>query len=213
VVSHADGRVIKVKNEKGKETEYPLVNFVRTNGFTALHQRPSVSVGNKVKKGALLADTSTSDNGQLALGQNALVAFMCWSGANYEDAIIISERMVKDSKFSSVHIEEFVCNVRDTKLGPEETTHDIPNVSETKLRNLDEDGVVRLGSEVRPGDILVGKITPKGETQLTPESAPALISEPGSDGKRQTRPHHRRKSFFPRARAPSRFRHHQAHPH
>ncbi len=169
VVSHADGRVIKVKNEKGKETEYPLVNFVRTNGFTALHQRPSVSVGDKVKKGALLADTSTSDNGQLALGQNALVAFMCWSGANYEDAIIISERMVKDSKFSSVHIEEFVCNVRDTKLGPEETTHDIPNVSETKLRNLDEDGVVRLGSEVRPGDILVGKITPKGETQLTPE--------------------------------------------
>jgi len=168
-VSHADGRVIKVKNEKGKETEYPLVNFVRTNGFTALHQRPSVSVGDKVKRGGLLADTSTSDNGQLALGQNALVAFMCWSGANYEDAIIISERMVKDSKFSSVHIEEFVCNVRDTKLGPEETTHDIPNVSETKLRNLDEDGVVSVGSEVRPGDILVGKITPKGETQLTPE--------------------------------------------
>src|SRR3989304_5380898 len=102
----ADGaRVIKVQNEKGKETESPLVNFVRTNGFTVLHQRPSVSVGDKVKKGALLADTSTSDNGQIALGQNALVAFMCWSGANYEDAIIISERMVKDSKFSSVHIE------------------------------------------------------------------------------------------------------------
>src|SRR3989338_6377778 len=169
VVTHADGRVIKVKNEKGKETEYPLVNFVRTNGFTVLHQRPSVSVGDKVKRGALLADTSTSDQGQIALGQNALVAFMCWSGANYEDAIIISERMVKDSKFSSIHIEEFVCNVRDTKLGPEETTHDIPNVSEAKLRNLDEDGVVRVGSEVRPGDILVGKITPKGETQLTPE--------------------------------------------
>ena len=94
---------------------------------------------------------------------------MTWSGANYEDAIIISERLVKDSKFSSIHIEEFVCTVRDTKLGPEETTHDIPNVSEAKLRNLDEDGVVRVGSEVRPGDILVGKITPKGETQLTPE--------------------------------------------
>ena len=168
-VTKADGRLIAVKNEKGKETEYPLVNFVRTNGFTALHQRPSVEVGQKVKKGQLLGDMSTSDNGQLALGQNALVAFMCWSGANYEDAIIISERMVKDSKFSSIHIEEFVCNVRDTKLGPEETTHDIPNVSETKLRNLDEDGVVRPGSEVRPGDILVGKITPKGETQLTPE--------------------------------------------
>ena len=168
-VTHADGRVIKVKNEKGKETQYPLVNFVRTNGFTSLHQRPTVSVGDKVKKGALLADTSSSDRGQLALGQNALVAFMTWSGANYEDAIIISERLVKDSKFSSIHIEEFVCNVRDTKLGPEETTHDIPNVSETKLRNLNVDGIVRVGSEVRPGDILVGKITPKGETQLTPE--------------------------------------------
>jgi DNA-directed RNA polymerase beta' subunit len=168
-VTAADGKKVKVKNEKGKEIEYPLINYVRTNGFTALHSRPSVSVGQKVKKGDLLADTSTSDNGQLALGQNCLVAFMCWSGANYEDAIIISERLVKDSKFSSIHIEEFVCNVRDTKLGPEETTHDIPNVSEVKLRNLDEDGVVRTGSEVRPGDILVGKITPKGETQLTPE--------------------------------------------
>ena len=165
----ADGRHITVKSEKGKETEYPLVNFVRTNGFTVLHQRPSISVGAKVKKGDLLGDASSTDGGQLALGQNALVAFMCWSGANYEDAIIISERMVKDSKFSSIHIEEFVCNVRDTKLGPEETTHDIPNVSEAKLRNLDEDGIVRPGSEVRPGDILVGKITPKGETQLTPE--------------------------------------------
>ncbi len=168
-IVQADGRRIIVKNTKGKETEYPLVNFVRTNGFTALHQRPTVSVGTKVQKGDLLADTSSTDNGQLALGQNCLVAFMCWSGANYEDAIIISERMVKNSKFSSIHIEEFVCNVRDTKLGEEETTHDIPNVSETKLRNLDEEGIIRVGSEVRPGDILVGKITPKGETQLTPE--------------------------------------------
>ncbi len=100
---------------------------------------------------------------------------MTWSGANYEDAIIISERMVKNSKFASIHIEEFVCNVRDTKLGPEETTHDIPNVSEVKLRNLDEDGIVRVGSEVRPGDILVGKITPKGETQLTPEERPPAL--------------------------------------
>jgi DNA-directed RNA polymerase beta' subunit len=170
VITAADGKRIKLKSDKtGKELEYPLVNFVRTNGFTALHQRPTVSVGDKVKKGDLLGDASSTDGGQLALGQNALVAFMCWSGANYEDAIIISERLVKDSKFSSIHIEEFVCNVRDTKLGPEETTHDIPNVSEGKLRNLDEDGVIRPGSEVRPGDILVGKITPKGETQLTPE--------------------------------------------
>ncbi len=168
-VTAVDGKHITVKNDKGKETDYPLLNFVRTNGFTALHGRPSIELGAKVKKGQLLADTSSTDGGQLALGQNVLAAFMCWSGANYEDAIIISERLVKDSKFSSIHIEEFVCNVRDTKLGPEETTHDIPNVSETKLRNLDEDGVVRIGSEVRPGDILVGKITPKGETQLTPE--------------------------------------------
>ncbi len=169
IITAVDGKHIKVKNEKGKELEYSLVNFVRTNGFTSFHQRPIVSLGDKVKKGSLLADVSSTEGGQLALGQNVLTAFMCWSGANYEDAIVISERLVKDSKFSSIHIEEFVCNVRDTKLGPEVTTHDIPNVSEAKLRNLDEDGIIRVGSEVRPGDILVGKITPKGETQLTPE--------------------------------------------
>ncbi|MSR78733.1 MAG: DNA-directed RNA polymerase subunit beta [Candidatus Taylorbacteria bacterium] len=168
-VTHVDASKITVKNSKGKEKEYTLVNFSRTNGFTAFHQRPSVSLGDKVKKGDLLADTSSSDNGQVALGQNMLVAFMSWSGSNYEDAIIISERVVKNSKWSSIHIEEFVVNVRDTKLGPEITTHDIPNVGEAKLKNLDEDGVVRIGAEVRSGDILVGKITPKGETQLTPE--------------------------------------------
>ena len=111
-------------------------------------------------------DTSTSDNGEIALGHNMLVAFMSWSENNYEDAIILSERLVKNSKFSSIHIEEFVINVRDTKLGPEVTTCDIPNVGETKLKNLAEDGIIRIGAEVRPGDILVGKITPKGETQL-----------------------------------------------
>ena len=169
VVSAVDARRIAVKNSKGKEQEYPLVNFSRTNGFTAFHQRPSVDVGDKVKKGDVLSDTSSSDRGQMALGQNILIAFMSWSGSNYEDAIIISERLVKDSRFTSIHIEEFVVNVRDTKLGPEITTHDIPNVGEAKLKNLDEDGVVRIGAEVRPGDILVGKITPKGETQLTPE--------------------------------------------
>jgi len=166
-VTHADARHVIVK---GKHThEYPLVSFSRTNGFTAFHQRPSVSVGDKVKRGDLLADTSSTDMGQMALGQNALVAFMSWSGANYEDAIIISERLVKKSKFTSIHIEEFEVSVRDTKLGPEVTTHDIPNISEAKLKNLDEDGIIRIGAEVRPGDILVGKITPKGETQLTPE--------------------------------------------
>jgi len=133
------------------------------------HQRPVVSLGQKVKKGDLLADTSSSDQGQVAVGQNALVAFMSWHGANYEDAIIISERLIKNSKFSSVYIEEFQVDVRDTKLGPEITTHDIPNEGEAKLKNLDEEGIIRIGAEVEPKDILVGRITPKGETELTPE--------------------------------------------
>jgi DNA-directed RNA polymerase subunit beta len=170
VVTEVDAKSISVKSTKtGKEKEYKLVNFSRTNGFTPFHQRPSVNLGQKIKKGELLADTSSSVNGEMAIGQNALIAFMTWSGSNYEDAIIISEKLVKNSKFSSVHIEDVVINVRDTKLGPEVTTHDIPNVGEVKLRNLDEDGIIRIGAEVAPGDILVGKITPKGETQLTPE--------------------------------------------
>jgi DNA-directed RNA polymerase beta' subunit len=168
-VTHSDAREVRIKTSKGKEQVHKLVAFERTNGFTAFHQRPAVSVGDKVAAGDVLANTSSTDGGQLALGQNVRVAFMCFSGANYEDAIIVSERLVKKNKFSSIHIEEFVSSVRDTKLGPEVTTHDIPNVSEAKLRNLDEEGIIRVGSEVRPGDILVGKITPKGETQLTPE--------------------------------------------
>jgi len=169
VVSKVDAKQVAVKDAKGKEYVYPLVNFSMTNNFTAFHQRPSVELGQKVKKGAVLADTSSSQNGQMAVGQNVLVAFMSWSGANYEDAIIISERLVEKSKFTSVHIEEFTINVRDTKLGPEMTTCDIPNVGESKLKNLAEDGIIRVGAEVRSGDILVGKITPKGESQLTPE--------------------------------------------
>ncbi len=171
VVSEVDAKHITVKYSKGKDKEktYRLVNYSRTNGFTSFHQRPVVNLGDKVEKGTLLADTSSSDGGQMALGQNMLIAFMSWSGSNYEDAIILSENLVKESKFTSIHIEEFVVNVRDTKLGPEVTTHDIPNVGEAKLKNLDEEGVIRIGAEVRPGDILVGKITPKGETQLTPE--------------------------------------------
>jgi DNA-directed RNA polymerase subunit beta len=168
-VTYVDGKLIKMKDDKAKEHSLPLVNFSMTNGFTAFHQRPSVEVGEKVKRGQVLADTSSSENGQIALGQNILVAFMSWSGANYEDAIILSERLVKDSKFTSIHIEDFIVSVRDTKLGPEVTTCDIPNVGESKLKNLAEDGVIRVGAEVRPGDILVGKITPKGESQLTPE--------------------------------------------
>jgi len=164
-----DARKIILKGKSGKNHDFNLIIFSRTNGFTAFHQRPVVSIGDKVKKGDVLADTSTSDHGQIALGHNALVAFMSWSGSNYEDAIILSERVVKNAKWSSVHIEEFVVNVRDTKLGPEVTTCDIPNVGEAKLKNLTEEGIVRIGAEVRQGDILVGKICPKGETQLTPE--------------------------------------------
>ena len=167
-ITHADAKKIVLKGEK-KEHVFNLVTFSRTNGFTAFHQRPIVNVGDKVKKGAVLADTSSSDKGQIAIGQNALVAFMSWAGSNYEDAIILSERLVKDSKFTSLHMDSFVVNVRDTKLGPEVTTHDIPNVGEAKLKDLDEDGIIRVGAEVHPGDILVGKITPKGETELTPE--------------------------------------------
>jgi len=176
LISETDGEVVAVdakkvviKSTKGDKKEYPLVNFSRTNSFTIFHQRAVVNLGQKVKKGDVLADTSTSDRGQVAIGQNALIAFMSWGGSNYEDAIILSERLVKESKFTSIHIEEFTVNVRDTKLGPEITTHDIPNVGEAKLKNLDEDGIVKVGAEVHPNDILIGKITPKGETELTPE--------------------------------------------
>ena len=164
-----DSRKIVVKDSSDNLKTYQLVNFSRTNQFTVFHQRPVVNIAQRIKKGELLADTSTSVEGEVALGQNVLIAFLSWGGANYEDAIVLSERLVKDAKFTSIHIEEFVCDVRDTKLGPEVTTHDIPNVSETKLRNLDEEGIIRVGAEVGPNDILVGKITPKGETELTPE--------------------------------------------
>ncbi|HWA32043.1 MAG TPA: DNA-directed RNA polymerase subunit beta, partial [Candidatus Paceibacterota bacterium] len=167
VVSYVDAKQIIVKGKN--EYTYPLVNFLRNNNFSVFHQRPSVSVGDKVKKGDVLADTSSTVGGQIALGQNIFVAFLSWSGANYEDAIIVSERLVKNSKLTSIYVEEFTCTVRDTKLGPEVTTRDIPNVGEFKLKDLDEDGVVRIGAEVRENDILVGKITPKGETELTPE--------------------------------------------
>jgi len=168
-VVESDARHIVVKNKEGKKKEYPLTTLKRTNDFSAFYHRPAVTVGDKVRRGDLLADTTSTDQGQLAVGQNALVAFMSWNGANYEDAIVISERLVKKSKFASIHLDELDVSVRDTKLGPEITSADIPNVSEQKLRNLDEDGIIRIGAEVRTGDILVGKVTPKGETQLTPE--------------------------------------------
>lgn len=168
-VIEADAKHVMVKNKDGKKHTYSLTTFQRTNDFSAYYHRCSVSVGQKVKRGDLIADSSSTDNGQIAVGQNARVAFMSWNGANYEDAIIISERLVKQSKFATIHMDELEVSVRDTKLGAEVTTPDIPNVSELKLRNLDENGIIRIGAEVRPGDILVGKVTPKGETQLTPE--------------------------------------------
>ncbi|MFA4890130.1 MAG: DNA-directed RNA polymerase subunit beta [Candidatus Paceibacterota bacterium] len=169
IVEGVDASKITIKDKKGKKKTYELINYTRSNAFTTVHQRPAVNVGDKVSKGDYLADNFSSDRGQLSLGQNVLVAFLSWGGANFEDAIILSDRLVKDESFSSVHIENYSVNVRDTKLGPEINTCDISNVGEEKLKNLDEEGIVRVGAEVRSGDILVGKITPKGETELTPE--------------------------------------------
>lgn len=168
-VDYVDASKIIIKEGPKKKREYALATFLRSNALTAIHHRPSVNVGDEVKKGDVLADNYSSDRGRMAMGQNALVAFLSWKGSNFEDAIILSERMVREDKFSSIHVEEFSINVRDTKLGPEMTTYDIPNVGEEKLKDLDEDGIVRIGAEVRADDILVGKISPKGEVELTPE--------------------------------------------
>ncbi len=169
VVKYIDANKIVIKEDSGDENTYNLVNFLRSNDLTAIHNRPIADIGDKVEKGQIIADSSSTENGQLALGQNLLVGFVSWGGANFEDAIIISERLVKRDIFTTVHIEEFSIKVRDTKLGPEITTYDIPNVGEEKLKDLDEEGIVRIGAEVRAGDILVGKISPKGEVELTPE--------------------------------------------
>src|SRR5919106_4463230 len=161
---------IVVEREAGDERDvYRLKKFLRSNQGTCINQRPIVDVGTRVAKDEVLADSSSTDNGEMALGQNILVAFLPWEGGNYEDAIVISERLVKDDLFTSIHIEKHEIEARDTKLGPEEITRDIPNVGEESLRNLDEDGIIYEGAEVKPGDILVGKITPKGETELTAE--------------------------------------------
>ena len=154
---------------KAQRREYRLLKFLRTNQNTCINQRPLVSVGDEVKKGQVLADGPATDRGDLALGRNVLVAFMPWNGYNFEDAIIISERIVRDDLYTSIHIEEFEIQVRDTKRGEEELTREIPNVSEEATKNLDENGIIRVGAEVKAGDILVGKVTPKGETEPTPE--------------------------------------------
>ncbi len=155
--------------EEKEEVVYQLVKFQRTNQDTSINQRPLVKIGDKVKKGQVIADGGATDGGELALGRNVVVAFMPWQGYNFEDAIIISERMVQHDNFTSVHIEEFELQVRDTKRGEEELTREIPNVSEEATKNLDEDGIIRVGAEVNAGDIIVGKVTPKGETDPTPE--------------------------------------------
>jgi DNA-directed RNA polymerase subunit beta len=163
------GHKSKTKEKEANERVYPLMKFVRTNQGTCINQRPVVSKGQIVKKGEVLADSSATDKGDLALGQNIICAFMSWKGYNFEDAIILSERLSKDDKFTSIHVEKYEIEARETKLGLEEITRDIPNVGEESLRDLDEQGVIRIGAEVRPGDILVGKISPKGETELTAE--------------------------------------------
>src|SRR5206468_9303140 len=186
VLAEADGTVrsvsaaeIWVEHDKGEPKRYRLQKFVRTNQGTCFNQRPTVSVGDRVLAGQVIADSYSTDDGELALGQNILVAFMPWEGGNYEDAIILSERLVQDDRFTSIHIEKYECEARDTKLGPEEITRDIPNVGEEALADLDENGIVYIGAEVGPQDILVGKTTPKGETELTAEERllRALVGE------------------------------------
>lgn len=185
IVVTKDGKPFQEKDKKSNGTIYQLDKFLRSNNGTSLNQRPAVKSGDKVKAGDVIADGAATADGELALGKNVMVAFMPWCGYNFEDAIVISERLVKEDVYTSVHIEEFEITARDTKLGPEEITRDIPNVSEDSLRNLGPDGVVRLGSEVKPGDILVGKITPKSETELAPEERllRAIFGEKAADVK------------------------------
>jgi DNA-directed RNA polymerase subunit beta len=183
-VVEIDGRHIVVKSGKEKK-EYFLETYSETNQYTCFHQRPVVKKGEKVKKGQFLTDGGAVENGRVALGQNVLVAFMPWRGKNFEDAVILSERLVKDDVYTSLHIESFTCDVRETKLGPEITTADIPNVSEIKLKDLDEDGIIRVGAEIGPNDILVGKISPKGKSELTTEERllKAIFGEKAKDVK------------------------------
>ena len=169
VVSRVTAEQIDVTTDEGRIDSYRLINLLRSNNSTCITQRPLVNKGQRVRQGQVLTDGPCTDEGELALGQNVLVAFMPWGGYNYEDAILLSQRLVKDDIFTSIHIEEFDTEARDTKLGPEEITRDIPNIGEDMLRDLDEDGIIRIGAEVRPEDILVGKVAPKGQGELTAE--------------------------------------------
>ncbi|SCI88365.1 DNA-directed RNA polymerase subunit beta [uncultured Flavonifractor sp.] len=176
ILAEEDGEVLKssaqyitVRYDSGRVVDYKLTKFMRSNHTTCINQRPIVNAGQRVEKGEVIADGPSTSNGEIALGKNILMGFMTWEGYNYEDAILLNERMVKDDVFTSIHIEEYETESRDTKLGPEEITRDIPNVGEDALKDLDERGIIRVGAEVRSGDILVGKVTPKGETDLTAE--------------------------------------------
>ncbi|MCA1666027.1 MAG: DNA-directed RNA polymerase subunit beta, partial [Thermomicrobia bacterium] len=169
VVTSVDGRRIVTRDDEGVEHIYPLHKFRRSNQDTCINQRPIVHLGDTISANQIIADSSSTENGELALGQNVLVAFMPWEGGNFEDAILVSQRLVQEDYFTSIHIEKYECEARDTKLGPEEITRDIPNVGEDSLADLDDDGIIRVGAEVRPNDILVGKVTPRGETDLSAE--------------------------------------------
>ena len=169
IVEKVTADEVQVRNKKNEIDHYRLRKFKRTNGGTCINQRPVVQKGEVVKVGDILADGPATKDGEMALGRNVIIAFSTWEGYNYEDAVLISERLVKEDVYTSIHIEEYDCECRDTKLGPEEITRDIPNVGDDVLKDLDENGIIRIGAEVRPGDILVGKVTPKGETELTAE--------------------------------------------
>ncbi len=169
VVETVDAREITIRDEAGELHRYPIIKFMRSNQGTCINQRPIVSAGEKVTKGQVIADGPATDQGEIALGKNALIGFTTWEGYNYEDAVLINEKIVREDVYTSIHIEEYETETRDTKLGPEEITRDIPNVGEDALKDLDERGIIRIGAEVRSGDILVGKVSPKGETELTAE--------------------------------------------
>ena len=169
VVHKISSEEIQIKNDEGTIDKYKLLKYKRSNQSTCINQKPIVEKGERVEEGTIIADGPSTHNGEIALGRNVLIGFMTWEGYNYEDAILINEKFVKDDTFTSIHIEKYECEARDTKLGAEEITRDIPNVGEDSLRDLDERGIIRIGAEVNPGDILVGKVTPKGETELTSE--------------------------------------------